>query len=340
MERGTEMRRNSKYLLQIYALLLRLYPPHFRSEFEAEMNQVLAEAVAATAERGWLALAVLCLRELRDLPPAVLRAHWHERRIRKVETPMNMRWDERSSWGETFVGVLPFLIFGPLTVLLAFPFPYPAWRTSDGGRVLVGIVYALPLMIGFAWSWAKGWRRPLFPYLGLILLLLLSQTATTASLTPARNLYGLPLFLQFTIALGVPAILIGFLVLTFRNLRTFYSLYQSIRRDWTQLSFGLSIGVTILFSMIDHEEEPSLRLSILLPGVIMATGALLYLRDKTKARRVVILLFSMLLALFVRILDGSFFYLLAGVPLGICVFLPALLDGLPSSDSSEQPSQD
>jgi hypothetical protein len=259
---------------------------------------------------------------------------------RAMDTSMNMQWGARSPWTETLVGVLPFVIFGPLTVLLAFPFPYTAWRTSAGGMVLVGIVYALPLMIGFAWSWAKGWRRSLFPYLGLVLLLLLSLTATGASMTPARALYGLPFLLQLTIAFGVPVILIGVMVLTFRNLHAFYPLYQSIRRDWTLLSFGLSIGVTILFSMIDHEEEPSLRLSILLPGVIMATGAVLYLRDKTKARRVLILLSSIILALIVRILDGSFFYLLAGVPLGIIVFLPALLDWVPSSDSSEQPSQD
>ncbi|MGE5265013.1 MAG: hypothetical protein ACM3S0_16655 [Acidobacteriota bacterium] len=332
------MGRNTKYLLQIYALLLRFYPPRFRREFEAEMIQVMDEAVAATAKRGWLALTVLCLRELRDLPPAVLLAHWYERRIRKVETRMKTRGDERSPWGETLVGVLPFLIFGPLTVLLAYPFPYTAWRTSAGGMVLVGIVYVLPLMIGFAWSWAKGRRRSLFPYLGLILLLLLSLTATGASMTPARALYGLPFLVQLTIAFGVPVVLIGVLVLFFRSLGTFYPLYQSIRRDWTRLSFGLSISVTILFSMIDHEEEPSLRLSILLPGVIMATGAVLYQRSETKARRVVILLSSIIFALFVRILDGSLFYLLAGVPLGIIVFLPALLDWVPSSDSSEQPS--
>jgi hypothetical protein len=50
-----------------------LYPHGFRAEFGEEMQVVFADAVAEAAEQGRLPLAVVCLRETRDLLSAVLR---------------------------------------------------------------------------------------------------------------------------------------------------------------------------------------------------------------------------------------------------------------------------
>jgi hypothetical protein len=66
----------ARWIVHLYAKLIRLYPRGFRAAFEDEMQVVFADAVAEAIERGGMSLIVVCLRELLDWPMALLRQHW------------------------------------------------------------------------------------------------------------------------------------------------------------------------------------------------------------------------------------------------------------------------
>lgn len=51
---------------RLYALLVRLYPYDFRSEFVVEMRAVFGDALAEADEEGTLSLIAVCLRKARD----------------------------------------------------------------------------------------------------------------------------------------------------------------------------------------------------------------------------------------------------------------------------------
>jgi hypothetical protein len=71
----------SQLVVRVHASLLHLYPDRFRAEFEVEMREVFAEAVGeALAPGNGRALVGLCVRELMDLPRALLTQHWSRAR--------------------------------------------------------------------------------------------------------------------------------------------------------------------------------------------------------------------------------------------------------------------
>ncbi|HEX2905582.1 MAG TPA: hypothetical protein VHO69_01885 [Phototrophicaceae bacterium] len=71
-------------ILQLYASLLRLYPPEFRAEFAEEMGDVFALALTEAEPAGVLTLMAICLTELRDLPLSLIREHLRERRQKQL----------------------------------------------------------------------------------------------------------------------------------------------------------------------------------------------------------------------------------------------------------------
>ncbi|XWX03430.1 hypothetical protein VZO05_13060 [Aggregatilineales bacterium SYSU G02658] len=66
-------------LTWIYAFMIRLYPRSFRQTFEDEMKGVFAQSLTEARRRGGWASMGLFLREMCDLPYAVIHAHYHER---------------------------------------------------------------------------------------------------------------------------------------------------------------------------------------------------------------------------------------------------------------------
>lgn len=65
------------WLLTLHAYLLHLYPPSHRVLFAAEMHAVFADALQNAAIQGWRAVAILCWRELRDLPQSLVAEYWY-----------------------------------------------------------------------------------------------------------------------------------------------------------------------------------------------------------------------------------------------------------------------
>jgi hypothetical protein len=90
----------------LYGVLLRAYPPKFQKEFGAELKGVFGQALADAAERGLLEIAAVWVRELRDWPLAVVRAHLREMKGAGMAQPMTIKTgDERMTWPEVLAGL-------------------------------------------------------------------------------------------------------------------------------------------------------------------------------------------------------------------------------------------
>ena len=70
------MKSTVQFSRLVYAAFMQLYPYKFQVEFADEMQVVFATVVADAAKSGAAFVAVVCLRELRDLPINLLREHW------------------------------------------------------------------------------------------------------------------------------------------------------------------------------------------------------------------------------------------------------------------------
>lgn len=66
----------TRLAILVFHTLLKLYPRHFRAEFEAEMQTVFQQKVQERAATGWWPQLVVLLQELRDWPANCLQAHW------------------------------------------------------------------------------------------------------------------------------------------------------------------------------------------------------------------------------------------------------------------------
>ncbi len=325
------MTASGKLLVRLYAQLLTLHPRRYRQEYRDELQTVFSLVVDEAAERSAISLLGTALREFRDLPGALIREHIRERRKRGMETQLStLEIDERPGrWTEVLAGIWPFLIWGPGAVILAY-LPVPIRRYW--GAIPEIIVFALPILIGMGIGWIKKFPRWSYPYVGLVLgsLAALGLNPLFSLIFPRGSEWSA--WGQILIVLSYSILACGLLLLTARRWRPLQPLYQGIRQDWTQLSFGLFPLAAVLFGGIDHEEDPTLTIYVIAPTIILALGALLYLRSTAKAQRILALLFSLLLAVSVRLVGGKLFYGLFGMIAAAIIFIPALLELLTPLD--------
>lgn len=101
------MRVASHWGQAAYAATIRLYPRGFRAEFGEEMQAVFAEAMAEAGGAGAIGIAALWLRELRDLPVSLLRAHRHAHSTRcpPQARPAPARPASFARWGALGFGI-------------------------------------------------------------------------------------------------------------------------------------------------------------------------------------------------------------------------------------------
>jgi hypothetical protein len=319
----------------LYGILVKAYPPEFLKEFGAELEGVFGQALDAAAERGLPKIAAVWVRELRDWPLAVIRAHLREMKEADMARPIRLETgDVRISWLQALAGLWPFLLAGPISVLLSYPYPSPAWQSIAWAEILIGAAFGLPLLLGLGIGWIKEWPRWAYPYLGVVLLTL----GTLVSYPITRLVFEVgpewPFWPQFAITTGSHALVLTALALSARAWRPLHPLYQSLRRDWTQLSFGMLLSAGFLFGIIDHEEDPILTLFVFLPPVIIVLGALAYLLGASKAQRILAMLISLVLAVGVRAAEGKLFYGEYALQMAAIMSIPALLEFLPPLDRS------
>jgi hypothetical protein len=78
------MKRLLHMIERVHSKLMDLFPPKFKTEFKEEMEIVFSEMVTAAAEKGKLALAVVSIQELCDLPILIIRTNLEEKTMIKT----------------------------------------------------------------------------------------------------------------------------------------------------------------------------------------------------------------------------------------------------------------
>ncbi len=289
------------------------------------MLAVFSLAAHDAAQRGASAALRFALREMRDLPGAVVRAHIHERSKRMAETSTPDPVEAGSSWKAGVVAILPFAMW-PLASLLTLLNVPLSIRT-----VWVSIsswFYLLLLLIGIIAGWRMGFPRWSFPYVGLGILII--------GVLPALRL--IEVVHSESILFAGVLLAMGLVVLIARVWRPLRRLHESIRRDWTQLSFGLYVALllaqSLIYDPVPYDYQVPFEFT---SSLIVVAGALLYWRSRTKSARVASLFIPAALAMSVatasRIGYFDFRYgwgeirFLSEVWLGLAILLaaPALL---------------
>jgi hypothetical protein len=298
------------------------------------MRAVFEQAMGEARTRGKLAVICLVWRELRDAPGALIREYLEERRIWEMGTlPTARTGNTRSTWSETLAGLFPFLLLGPATVLLAYPFPPPEWRMTGWAQTLITLLYVVPLLVGAIVGWLKGFPRWCYAYLGpgVIILAFAAINSIFAVLFSRGVEWHASLPGQIGTTVGIVALLVGLVMLLSRLLPFLRPFYSGVRQDWTRLSFSLYVLAAVMFGGIDHEEDPALTFFVLSPSLMVVLGALAYLRGTTERQRIVALMLGAMLAVTVRIVGGKGFYVFYGIIIGLILCIPALLELIPRS---------
>ncbi|MDX1412617.1 MAG: hypothetical protein R3293_00390 [Candidatus Promineifilaceae bacterium] len=181
-------------LIQIYIYLLKLYPRHFRSSFAAEMTEVFTMMLSKADQEGIIAILKLFLRELAELPVALVKTYAEAARRHTTnplspvngEVTRNIRWAARG---------LSLLIMG--FVLLIFLFNEDVRMTPTPPTLILGI---LAICMIIAWRWEKvGGLLLLLGSPILFLSLLIQLFASGKLITPVW----LILFLDMCLSLSI-----------------------------------------------------------------------------------------------------------------------------------------
>jgi hypothetical protein len=162
---------NNNLLIQLYRILLRLYPASFSEQLGEEMVTVFAQAVAEAQRASQGAVARVLLRELVCFPANVLQAYtqsWQQLQPALVNAP-KLPWV--AGWTLLSGAMLPFALFlmAPLSLLfllLLDLLPGPATGATTASTL--GLVTALGLLTAFM-QWlllrshlpGAGWWIPL-----------------------------------------------------------------------------------------------------------------------------------------------------------------------------------
>jgi hypothetical protein len=292
------------WLTRTYALLLRLYPRDFRDEFSDEMRAVFAEAVAETATHGVSTLVLFCLSEVRDLLHTMLLERLcsftkqMEGTVTNRGESMSNPMQKSATWAEICAGMAPFLLY-PLLILIGSVLNalVTLWSPLRAFEVYVRTTLALflivPFMIVLVLAWIKNFPRWSFPYLGLatVFSLYLTQLAF-----PGIPILGYPFgqreLLEWRAFIPLMIVVVSALLLT-RSLRPLGTLVRGVWNDWTQLSFGLYGILSPLMFLFAFEEirgwEP-LEIGLC---IILAIGAMAYIRGAETTQRMLSLLVAL-----------------------------------------------
>lgn len=308
-------------LLAAYRTLLRTYPRPMQAAFGSEMEGVFRQALTVAGRQGTPALVGLCLRELRDWPAAVWRAHVTNWPRAEERTPMLTTTETaqpedrtRASWAGTFAGALPFVLFGLASALHQLP---------GGGGGYLSYTYAvayLLILAGLVVGWVRGFPRWALIYLGWGLFGIIWWWSGLAfsplglrlglNLRPAIPLWAAVLPLALAVAASL---------LICRSLQPLRALAARLWRDWTWLSLSMYIFMAWVMLLFEMNHHPYLVPLIVAATVAAAVGAMLYLRGASVAQRgrgllAGLMVIGLITALADNTWDWHTYYGLAGTP--------------------------
>jgi hypothetical protein len=292
-----------KFVIRLYAILLRLYPRQFRDEFGDEMQSIFTEALTEAAQRGHLVLIQTCVRELLNLPGAILREYLQARRI-------SMENQSRVSWLELSVAAIPFLLYLVLPVVeeLRLGWGGVPFLFLLGGLVIVMIVGLF-----------KGVPRWSLPAIGLMLAILnylalgvFGMAVVMVILEPLFGISGflLPLFAPtlvpiFRTIFGSGFLYLGIIplsliiILVSAYIKPLLPFFQRIREDWTLFPFTL-YGIMPLAIFISFDEYQGSAPYEIGMGLCLLAGVWLYLRISQSWGRILVLGIGITLAMAVE----------------------------------------
>jgi hypothetical protein len=276
-----------------------LYPDRFLEEFGGEMGYVFAEALSGLDDPDFppasrrVKMARLLFREVLHFPLAYLDARRYLASMNTGETATGNasfgKWEvieawvgRRSSWRDTMIGALPFLLFGlaylliginelgghdSLTYILRVGSPKLPFITINEPMVVYFII-VLGLLIGVL----KGFPRWSFAYLGMAIYFGWYYGSGSFSGVHYDSWAWLPMF---------TAIILG-LILT-RSLNPLVMLFQGSWNDWTRLSFALYAFAAPMATIVffDMEWGTAQLYGLLFDTLLLTVGAVAFLRSRT-----------------------------------------------------------
>ena len=247
----------------LYRQLIKFYPAAFQNEFGEEMQFVFSQALSS--RKNTLERAVFFLKELFDLPAALLGQHlaagFHRQGAPRMD---NNGPVQPSSQHEAFLGALPFLMYGLICMLVKLALPLSA-------EFALWLAFYLITLIWLVIGWVKGFPRWSYASLGW-------------SITIALMWGGAPLALLF------PAIVVA-LVWT-HSISPIKKFFLGILNDWTNLSFALvTLPAWFILSYMGNN-HPYVMLFMLGSTLAVSLGAYLYLRSPNMANGIISLLGS------------------------------------------------
>jgi hypothetical protein len=204
----------------------------------------------------------------------------------------NTRFDDGpATWKATLAGIVPFLIWGavPSMTWLVVRWAQLSQTTTESISWISWVGRFSILIVGFAIGWAKGFPRWSYPYVGVALTL----PGVALAMSP------LLAFTNFSSGYWIGYVVAVVLLLLFaRAWRLLRSLYEGVRRDWTQLSFSLYTAVLTAFSMVLDIVPASYDVPWKLASYLIAVaGAAVYMRSRTGLQRLRAMLVSVTLAM-------------------------------------------
>jgi hypothetical protein len=246
----------------LYSQVLRLYPRQFRAEFGNEMLAVFAEAIH---HDSGLHRLERFLREMVDLPAALVEAHMTSRLLRGDTSMRETPIVPLSKW-QAFWGILPFLGFGAAYMLHKVD-PIYGVRGHDAEMV----VYALSLA-GLLIGWIRCFPLWTYGYLGWAVVL--------ANASTNGKFYGVRWGYQVWIPFGIT---VAIALLWTRSLQPIRTLVRDVWSDWTRLSLVMyAMGAWVVEMLgYDSNHHPYLLVYMLASTLVLAGATWFFLRSSS-----------------------------------------------------------
>jgi len=329
-----------RLLGSLYSQLVKLYPERFREDFGEEMGEVFAQALGGLddsyssplkcsshsgqtpslamtfgSKKRWKMMR-LFFREVWYFPRAYLDARRYQEGLGAGERPANStalgeesktRAERGASWGEAFAGAIPFLLFGLASLLdglaelsghshLAFSLPGGSLGWGAMHLTLtMGVYFACA--VGLLFGTMKGFPRWSYAYLGMAYYFGWSYNN--------QNYYGL--FYKWWAWLPLlAAIALGLLLA--HSFKPLAGLVQGTWRDWTRLSFAIYAFTLPMLTVIFFDDDWGISqlYGLFFDTVLLAAGAVAFLRSRTTWSRVLTLQAVVLILVVKGTLGGWF----------------------------------
>jgi hypothetical protein len=338
-----------RWLTRLYSHLLKLYPDRFLDEFGGEMRDVFAQSLSGLDDsntlstRRRLKMFRLFFREVWYFPLAYLDARRYHLSSGIGDPPVGRvscgkgevieTWvGQRAPWGEALIGALPFLLFGLAYLLNGFTelagHYHPAFNLLDGS-LLDGplhhpaIILTAPMgvyfisALGLLFGVLKGFPRWSYGYLGMSLYFGWYYSNGRFNGVVYGSWAWFPL---------VAAIILGLLLR--RSLQPLARLLQGAWHDWTRLSLALYAFVPMLTVIFFDDDWGAIQLyGLLFDTVLLAAGAVAFLRSRAIWSRLLSLYAAVLITIVKGFLGGWFwqaFLFIIIMYLGL-LLLPAVI---------------